>query len=37
MELSDRWVAAGCRPDDPLLAAERLALVASYSALRDVG
>jgi hypothetical protein len=35
MNLSDRWVAAGCRPDDPLLTQERLALVASYSALRD--
>jgi len=35
MDLSDTWVGAGCRPDDPLLAAERLALVASYAALRD--
>jgi hypothetical protein len=35
MDLSDRWVAAGCDRDDPLLAAERRALVASYSALRD--
>ena len=35
MELSDAWVAAGCRMDDPLLAAERLALVASYAALRE--
>jgi hypothetical protein len=35
MRLSDAWVAAGCRMDDPLLAAERLALVASYAALRD--
>jgi hypothetical protein len=35
MDLSDRWVAAGCRLDDPLLAAERRALVASYTALRD--
>ena len=31
---SDAWVAAGCRSDDPNLAAERRALVASYSALR---
>ena len=35
MNLSDRWVAAGCDPDDPLLAAERRALVASYTSLRD--
>lgn len=35
MELSDAWVAAGCRMDDPLLDAERLALVASYAALRE--
>lgn len=35
MNLSDRWVTAGCRRDDPLLAGERLALVASYSALLD--
>lgn len=34
MDLSDAWVAAGCRPEDPLLAQERLALVASYTALR---
>jgi len=34
MDLSDRWVAAGSRRDDPLLAAERRALVASYAALR---
>ena len=34
MDLSDAWVAAGCHPDDPLLAAERQALVASYTALR---
>ena len=33
MDLSDEWVAAGCRTDDPLLAAERRALVASHSAL----
>jgi len=35
MDLSDRWVRGGCRRDDPLLAAERRALVASHSALRD--
>ncbi|TCC65713.1 hypothetical protein E0H73_01915 [Kribbella pittospori] len=34
MDLSDRWVRAGCDHDDPLLAAERRALVASYAALR---
>ncbi|TCO35570.1 hypothetical protein EV652_101452 [Kribbella steppae] len=34
MDLSDRWVKAGCRRDDPLLAGERRALVASYAALR---
>ena len=35
MEHSDAWVAAGCRADDPDLAAERRALVASHSALRS--
>jgi hypothetical protein len=35
MDLSDRWVAAGRDRADPLLAAERRALVASYSALFD--
>ena len=35
MDLSDKWVAAGCRTDDPLLAAERRALVASHSALLE--
>src|SRR5262245_35954658 len=34
MRLSDEWVAAGCEPTSPLLAGERRALVASYSALR---
>jgi hypothetical protein len=34
MDLSDRWVEAGCRRDDPLLAQERERLVASYAALR---
>ena len=35
MDLSDAWVSNGCSLADPLLAKERLALVASYSALRD--
>lgn len=35
MDLSDRWVRAGCSRSDPLLAAERRALVASYAALLD--
>lgn len=35
MAISDAWVAAGCRLDSPLLAEERLALVASFTALRD--
>jgi len=35
MDASDRWVAAGCSLDDPLLARERRLLVASFSALRD--
>ena len=34
MAHSDAWVANGCRLDDPLLARERLALVASHTALR---
>jgi hypothetical protein len=34
MDLSDAWVDAGCDLDDPLLARERAALVASYTALR---
>jgi hypothetical protein len=34
MDLSDRWVQAGRRLDDPLLAEARRALVASYAALR---
>ena len=34
MDISDRWVEAGCDPDDPLLAQERDRLVASYTALR---
>ncbi len=35
MDLSDAWVAGGCDPADPRLAAERRALVASYAALLD--
>jgi hypothetical protein len=35
MALSDAWVAAGCHLNDPTLAEERLALVASYTALRE--
>lgn len=35
MDLSDAWVAAGCHLADPLLRDERLALVASYTALLD--
>jgi len=35
MALSDAWVAAGCHLDDPTLARERLALVASFTALRE--
>ncbi len=34
MDYSDRWVRAGRDLGDPLLAAERRALVASYTALR---
>jgi hypothetical protein len=33
MDLSDRWVAEGCRPGSPLLAPEHAALVRSYAAL----
>jgi hypothetical protein len=33
MDLSDQWVAEGCRPDSPLLAWEHAALVRSYAAL----
>ena len=35
MRLSDEWVEAGCDLASPLLAEERRALVASYTALRD--
>ena len=33
MRHSDEWVEAGCELDDPLLAAERAELIASYTAL----
>jgi hypothetical protein len=33
MEISDRWVADGCDPEDPNLARERALLVRSYAAL----
>ena len=33
MDVSGRWVAAGCDAEDPLLAAERALLVRSYAAL----
>jgi hypothetical protein len=33
MEISDRWVEAGCDSDDPQLAHERALLVRSYAAL----
>ena len=33
MDLSDQWVAEGCRLDSPLLAREHAALVRSYAAL----
>ena len=33
MDLSDQWVAEGCRPDSPLLPQEHAALVRSYAAL----
>ena len=35
MALSDAWVAAGCHLDDPALVQQRLALVASFTALRE--
>lgn len=35
MDLSDAWVESGRLRDDPLVAQERLALVASYTSLRD--
>jgi hypothetical protein len=33
MDLSDQWVAEGCRPDSPLLPQEHAALVRCYAAL----
>ena len=33
MDVSDRWVAGGCDPQDPLLAEERALLVRSFAAL----
>ncbi len=33
MDISDRWVAAGCEPGSPLIAEERAELVRCYSAL----
>jgi hypothetical protein len=33
MDVSDRWVAAGCDLDSPLVADERALLVRSYAAL----
>ncbi len=33
MDLSDRWVREGCKPDSPLLKLERASLVRSYAAL----
>lgn len=35
MDVSDRWVEAGCDPDDPQLAHERALLVRSYARLLD--
>ena len=35
MDVSDRWVAAGCAVDNPLLVEERDLLVDSYTVLRD--
>ena len=33
LDVSDRWVEAGARPEDPLLTQERALLVRSYAAL----
>jgi len=33
MDVSDRWVEAGCDPGDPMLAEERALLVRSYASL----
>lgn len=37
MDISDRWVAAGCSPADPLLAEERALLVRSFASLLVAG
>jgi hypothetical protein len=36
MDVSDRWVAEGCDPEDPALAEERALLIRSYAALLAV-
>jgi hypothetical protein len=36
MDISDRWVAAGCDPRSPLIDDERHALIRGYRHLRDV-
>ena len=33
MDISDRWVKAGCDPEDPMLDEERALLVRSYASL----
>ena len=33
MDVSDRWVEAGCDPDSPMLDEERALLVRSYASL----
>jgi hypothetical protein len=33
MDVSDRWVEAGCDPEDGMLAEERALLIRSYAAL----
>jgi hypothetical protein len=33
MDVSDRWVEAGCDPEDPLLSDERALLIRSYASL----
>ena len=33
MDVSDRWVEAGCDPDSPMLGEERALLVRSYASL----
>jgi hypothetical protein len=34
MRISDEWVAAGCDPASPAIAAERAELIRGYTALR---